>query len=237
MKFENLKIQCKQQHELNKTLYYITLHYITLGARLLVETFPQWRGSPTYVYFFGSISCTLVQVPRLRILLVVMRSCPLTLHFSQISDSNAATKKSISLTTSSESTTIIVWDVAFLKSWLYLVNTCCTCFVWTSRRSVILSSSCWQVGWPVADWYLLRKPQFRPLFRCQHGSLFWFAFHVFFFPVVSVCVAVSAVESVENKFSRLSHRFVSAEEANTAFLWCQGIPLTHLAQSLAQKPH
>ena len=63
-----------------------------LGARLLVETFTQWCGSPTYVYFFRSISCTLVQVPRLRILLVVMRSCPLTLHFSQICDSNAATK-------------------------------------------------------------------------------------------------------------------------------------------------
>ena len=55
-----------------------------LGARLLVETFPQWCGSPTYVYFFRSIPCTLVQVPRLRILLVVMQSCPLTLHFLQI---------------------------------------------------------------------------------------------------------------------------------------------------------
>ena len=144
-------------------------------------------------------------------------------------------KKSKSRTTSSESTTIIVWDVVFLKSWLCLVNICCTCFVWTSRRSVILSLSCWQVGWPVADWYLRRKPQFRPLFRCQHSSLFRIAFRVFF-SVVSVCVSVSAVESVENKFSRLAHRFVSAEEANTAFFWCLGIPLTHLAQSLVQKP-
>lgn len=57
-----------------------------------------------------------------------------------------------------------------------------------------------------------------------------------FFPAVSVCVAVSAVESVENKFSRLAHRFVSAEEANTAFFWCLGILLTRLAHSLAQKP-
>lgn len=57
-----------------------------------------------------------------------------------------------------------------------------------------------------------------------------------FICAVSVCVAVSAVESVENKFSRLAHRFVSAEEFNTAFFWCLDILLTRLAHSLAQKP-
>ena len=44
------------------------------------------------------------------------------------------------------------------------------------------------------------------------------------------------MESVESKFSRLAHRFVSAEEANTAFFWCLGILLTRSARSVDQKP-
>ena len=171
---------------------------------------------------------------------VVMRSCPLTLHFSQICDSNAATKKSISLTTSSNSTTIIVWDVAFLKSWLYLVNICCTCFVWTSRRSVILSSqslipmltgrlaSCWLISSAKAT-----ISSAVPMSTQLSVSV---CVPCDFFSAVSICVAVSAVESVENKFSRLAHHFFSAEEASTAFFWCLGILLTRLAHSLAQKP-
>ena len=44
------------------------------------------------------------------------------------------------------------------------------------------------------------------------------------------------MESVENKFPRLAHRFVSDEEAKTAFFWCLGKRLTRLAHSLTQKP-